>query len=381
MARQRSLAPPRSVALAVALTLAGCTGGPAATTTLGAGDPTSASSGAGSTGGAGSTSGAGTGTGATTGATTEASVGGSASGADLPLLDVGVREDLGSAPAGCGGKIDFVFAIANSWDIEPFLPQLQKSLPGLITGIEEAFDDFDVHVLVANANGGWGSLKCPIQECPVDGGCAAIDAPDYPCWYVHEQEVPPYCDTAEGAGVLFPAGKGATNAPCELAGGRRYITSEEPDIVGAFECIADLGTSGDWRTYVGWGSAQALSSAMNQPGGCNEGFLRDDALLVLTVVFYGGEDSPYNPKVWADMVLDAKGGDQDAVTVITVISDRDQPDAVCPPETKSGSVLLHEFASYFDHRHLISLCEPSYVPGFEDAVDVVLDVCAGFGAE
>ncbi|MBK8264989.1 MAG: hypothetical protein IPK80_27075 [Nannocystis sp.] len=80
---------------------------------------------------------------------------------------------------------------------------------------------------------------------------------------------------------------------------------------------------------------QALSAAMkpemNAPGGCNAGFLRDDALLMVTFIGGYDYDSKGNPDLWADRVLSAKGGDQGAVVMVSIL------DPKCPRMIESAS--------------------------------------------
>lgn len=59
---------------------------------------------------------------------------------------------------------------------------------------------------------------------------------------------------------------------------------EEPDLQGAFACGARVGTAGNPSERPMNGMTEALSPALNGPGGCNEGFLRDDAILVVTFI-------------------------------------------------------------------------------------------------
>ena len=79
-----------------------------------------------------------------------------------------------------------------------------------------------------------------------------------------------------GAGEVFPAGvSGEANKPCPIDGGRRYLVKGQSNLEETFACIATVGASG-----YGW-LGQALTAAMqtniNDPGGCNNGFLRKDA--------------------------------------------------------------------------------------------------------
>jgi hypothetical protein len=52
------------------------------------------------------------------------------------------------------------------------------------------------------------------------------------------------CDKVLGAGLTFNVGGYAANKLCDLHGGHRYIVGDEPDMAGAFECIAKVGVSG-----------------------------------------------------------------------------------------------------------------------------------------
>jgi hypothetical protein len=75
----------------------------------------------------------------------------------------------------------------------------------------------------------------------------------------------------------------AANKLCDLHGGHRYIVGDDPDMAGAFECIAKVGASGG-DPLMGDAMIAALSPKLNGPGGCNEGFLREDALLVVALI-------------------------------------------------------------------------------------------------
>jgi hypothetical protein len=116
--------------------------------------------------------------------------------------------------------------------------------------------------------------------------------------------------------------------PCEL-GEHRYITKDTPDIAGAFECIARVGAVGPNR--MGDALVAAISPKLNAfdpVPGCNAGFLRDDALLVLTMI--GPEDAPFgwNSKAgpwqdWRQAVVDAKHGNLDAIVALGIVSGED----------------------------------------------------------
>ena len=58
-----------------------------------------------------------------------------------------------------------------------------------------------------------------------------------------------------------------------------------------------------------------------QAGGCNEGFLRDDAILVVTFIT-DEEDtgSAGNPDSWKQTLVDAKGGNEEAIVVLGLVA-------------------------------------------------------------
>jgi hypothetical protein len=112
-------------------------------------------------------------------------------------------------------------------------------------------------------------------------------APDYPC---QQLDLVTACDRMWGAGEVFPAGSnGEANKPCPIDGGRRYLVKGQSNLEETFECIATVGASG-WTSL-----GQALVAAVqdgdpmhNKLGSCNPGFLRDDALLMVTFIATNG---------------------------------------------------------------------------------------------
>jgi hypothetical protein len=279
--------------------------------------------------------------------------------------DTPPQPDFGPvAPAGCAGKIDFLFVISSGlfdWG----LPQMLEAVPGFYTTIADTFPDFDTHILVTDVDAGWRIDDCayctddcdPAGEPPLCG--AEIDA----------------CDTTLGAGVTFSTGEWAPNRRCDLAGGRRYITKDEPDPLAAFECIA-TSSAGTASVHAGEAMFKAFSPELSGPGGCNEGFLRDDALLVVTIFANGDTDSDGHLYTWKNKLLAAKYGDPDAFLVLVISGDDDIPDGVCPDT--GGVNRLRQFADYVPHGMFGSMCAKSYVPFFTDAATAVLELCDGF---
>src|SRR5690606_33456410 len=114
---------------------------------------------------------------------------------------------------------------------------------------------------------------------------------------------------------------------------------------------------------------EAISPKFNGPGGCNEGFLRDDALLVVTIlsdVF--DQFSQGTVESWIDALLAAKHGDEDAFAVLVLTTDVDVGYwQHCHPDLYSAEKnRLRLLVEGIEHGFIGSICEETYTPCFED---------------
>src|SRR5690606_32044998 len=74
----------------------------------------------------------------------------------------------------------------------------------------------------------------------------------------------------------------------------------------------------------------AVGSALNGTGGCNQGFVRQNAILVVTVITDEEEsNSAGNPADWKQALVNAKLGDESGVVVLGLVGDTNTPNAVC----------------------------------------------------
>ncbi|MBZ5708614.1 hypothetical protein [Nannocystis pusilla] len=275
------------------------------------------------------------------------------------MLDVGTEQDVESPqPAGCKGKIDFLFVISRDQVMAEGQAKLVAAFPDFVETIETKFAEFDYHIMVVDADNHWGWPTCTAQCPELEGLCGTMD---YPC-----DHAPSACDGDMGAGTIFNAGLNAPNKPCELASGRRYIEKGQPELVETFTCLAQVGTSGYNR--LGDAVAAAVSSAMTESGACNEGFLRDDALLMVTIIGPPDQDSLGKPKEWAQALLDAKHGDADSVVMFRIC------DATCPVYDAACTLTKY----YFPYHHIESLNVPAFGPAFDVATDLVETACSAF---
>jgi hypothetical protein len=301
------------------------------------------------------------------------------SGTDI-RRDVGTAMDFGTVqPPGCKGKVDILFVISRLHTMKTEQTQLLASFPGFIDTIEHTLEGFDVHILTANPDGKWPGYVCETGGRPCTDywpNCGPT-AMDYQC-NVYPDLVTE-CDKILGAGLTFNVGGYAANKLCDLHGGHRYIVGDEPDIASAFECIAKVGVSGG-DPPLGDAMIAAISHELNGPGGCNEGFLRDDALLVVVLVKDNADDeSKSYAKTQYEAIVAAKGDPNSVVMLAVTPQPYQEGDPMIPGCTYDVPPLnFSELLSRFTYTVYGDTCAPSYAPFFEAAIDKIGEACESF---
>ena len=330
-----------------------------------------------------STSGSSTGVDTTSTGPADDSAGSSASSSmstGESTLDVGTVMDFGPVqPPGCKGKVDLLFVISRQGTMKTEQKQLLASFPGFIDTIEQKLEGFDIHIMTANPDGDW-----PGDVCQYQGGCM-MNWPDCGDWaegYNCETypDMVTACDRQLGAGLIFNASADAANRLCDLQDGKRYIMSGEPDMAGALECIAKVGWSGG-AAAMGDAMIAALSPALNGPGGCNEGFLREDALLVVALITdFHDETSKSYTKQQYEAIVAAKG-DPGAVVMLAVVPNAPgefEPAEKCDYEGGDSYGIFEDLLSRFPYKVFGDTCTPSFAPFFDQAADKIGEACESY---
>lgn len=272
------------------------------------------------------------------------------------VFDVGTIPEPPAPDAGCDA-VDFLFVIDNSATMGLEQENLVANFPAFIGGIQSTLQDVDsyhVGIVTTDAYG------------PNTDACSDI-----------------------GGLVVRTGGEDSSQTNCgPYASGANFIT-EEDDLEAAFSCAARVGTDGDPSERPMTAVREALSIAMSVPGACNEGFLRDDALLVVVVIsdeadgpgdpeaFLTDGTSTGTPQLWRDTVVAAKQGIAENAVALVLAN---YHGGACEPfdEMFDGANLV-EFAELFgDNGFVGGICERDYAPLFAQAVDVVSSACAGF---
>lgn len=308
--------------------------------------------------------------------TDEPTAGATSNDSSAPKLDLAMADFGMPAPGEGCTKVDFLFVLDNSISMGDEQQNLANSFPGFISTIQSQVQAQDYHIMVIDTDDQdkWGEKwdKCH-QKCMTDDpgdGCLTVYFPDIVCGM--EPPPPEACDQTLGAG----RNKGAGGPPvaCPVDGGLRYMTQAQGDLGGAFDCVANMGATGNSNERP----AEAMLAALGpqtEAGGCHPGFLRDDAVLVVTMISDEQENgSPGTPQTWYDDLLALKGGNTTAIVLLSLNGDAETPGLECTPTAK-----MVEFVAKFGDRGIIdSICAPDYSPFFQDAVSVIDYACDEF---
>lgn len=199
----------------------------------------------------------------------------------------------------------------------------------------------------------------------------------------------------DGALVTQTGGEGASNKGClPFTSGKRWMDETE-ELGSKFACAGQVGTSGDGNERPMYTMLRAVNPDLNAPGACNDGFIREDALLVVVVITDEEDDhevpgcsvaqpgSPGEPLDWFNGLVFAKGGVESNIVVLSLIG---PVDPTCPGLDKcnggiNGAELssrISQFTSMFTYGSVGQICAPSYKQFFSDAISVIDSACENF---
>lgn len=265
-------------------------------------------------------------------------------------FDLGIIPDSPKLDMGCR-KVDFLFIVDNSGSMSAQQAQLLASFPGFINAMQSALegvvDSYHVGVLTSDNYSG---------NAP---GCNTI-----------------------GDLVTQTSGFDSSNMVCTpFAQGGRFAT-EQDDLQVKFPCMAQVGTNGSPIEQPVTALIASFNPAKTGPGDCNDGFLRDDAILVVVIVT---DDPPYDfdfddahpltdTTDWYDDVIAAKNNDPEALVVIGFI-----------PWMSVGCVfggespnLIGFIDSFGEQGVKASICEPDFGPVFASTIETIVSTCENF---
>ncbi|MBZ5714987.1 hypothetical protein [Nannocystis pusilla] len=278
-------------------------------------------------------------------ATSEASAVDDTSGGAGPKFDIGETPDGGPPPEpkACL-KVDLLFVVDNSASMKDEQDNLVASFPGFVEEIQLQLEDAEsLHIGVVSTD------KYDGNENP--------------------------CDGVLGGLITQTDGSNSSNAYCgPYVSGLRFMT-EQDDLATRFACAAQVGTSGDSNEKPLQAALRALGPDLAQPGQCNEGFVREDALLVLVIITDEEEDgSSGDPPDWFAEIVALKGGVETNIVTLALIGPEN-------PECASAAEVAHriiDFAEMFTYGSIGQICADSFQPFFHDAISVIDQACENF---
>jgi len=281
---------------------------------------------------------------------------------DLPPTpqDSGPSDDTGGGK-GCE-KIDFLFVVDNSSSMNVHQQNLRNSFGPFIDTIISTVQGSDYHIMVIDSD-----------ECVINNiGTIPPPPPPYQCQNG--------CDAVLGAGHI---------RDCAVPDGKRYLTSalDAATLKSTFQCIANVGITGSADEMPMSALVEAVGP-LNGPGQCNEGFLRNDAVLVITVISddhsgWSGNDNENGfggtPQSWFDGVMAAKKGVLENVVVLGLYAQLSDPFTCIAYAPREADQFI-AFTKMFGSQGIIgTVCAPDYNnPFFQNAVALIDTTCEGF---
>ncbi len=233
--------------------------------------------------------------------------------------------------------VDFLFVIDNSGSMADNQSKLVANYGVFIDGIRDAVDAVEsMHV-----------------------GVVTTDAYPYNA---------PDCQALGGL-VVQTGGPRSSGGHCgPYADGFNFMT-ERDDLDARFPCAASVGIDGSGAESPLTAGLAAISSPLVDDGQCNEGFVRDGALLVLVIIT--DEEAEVDPQFAASGIIGAKGLSD---TVVVLLANTPGSDCEISGGAQVGEGLA-SFASIFPHGFVGPICASDYTEVFTQAVDVVEEAC------
>ncbi|MBC8071756.1 MAG: hypothetical protein IAG13_25750 [Deltaproteobacteria bacterium] len=259
----------------------------------------------------------------------------------------GVPEpDLPQDDAPCR-RVDLLFVVDNSHSMADEQANLVASFPGFIDGIESilgASTDYHVGVITTDANEHNGL------------GCRTL-----------------------GALTTRTSGEHSSEDVCgPYAEGGSYMSPRD-QLADTFACAAQVGVEGSGYEQPMDAMIATLEERSAKLRLCNDGFLRDGALLVLTLITDEEDDggSIGDPALWYEQVLGER--DPSAVVVLSLVG-HPKPNACIPAQWTGmdGAELaprLIEFTEMFEYGRVGDVCAPEYGTFFADALSGIAEAC------
>ena len=255
-------------------------------------------------------------------------------------------------------KVDFLYVVDNSASMTDEQVSLARSFAGFSRVVQDTLDSIDPQIMVIDTDSrNVGDI---------------INASE-------QQEPGNACDGMLGAGQRM----GAEGESGGVMGDGRFMHGDQGHAAETFECLAHVGTLGDASERPIAALLAATGASAGAAQDCNMGFLRDDAILVVTLITDEEDEVTHgDPAEWKRALLDVKGGDEDAVVVLGLIGDLQVPGGLpggpCGDLDAAAAPRLQQFVESFELGSLGSVCADDYSEFFAQAGAAIDTACEAF---
>lgn len=272
--------------------------------------------------------------------------------------------------------VDFIFVVDNSSSMADEQQFLAQAVPGFVSAMQSALPDVETFQVGVVDTDGFPGLYA---EDPL--GCDPEIADDCTS-----------CDNQLGAFLDKPQSATDPTLSCNFSTGLSYMDGTSEDFANEFGCAAIVGTQGNPIEQQAGALLAAVSPEHNGAGGCNEGFVRDEALLVFLVIsdeednFMSPPDpqggSLGEPADWATAITDAKDGKDANVVALGLLGGSpkfsDCADLSSGVDGAEQTSRLVSMVEQFPTSFVGSVCSEGYAEFFQDALKKVSEGCANF---
>lgn len=250
-------------------------------------------------------------------------------------------------------EIDFLFVVDNSVSMRKEQESLAKAVPQFIETLTNSKPELekDYHIGVVTTD----RFDQNPKECRFLGGL------------VTGVEV----QVTNSEGILEWVRKDCG----PYKSGLNYMTQED-DLRKTFTCAARPGIIGSSEERQIGALLGAVQADKGEKGQCNEGFVRDDALLV--VVLISDEDAEHDtqePEQWRKELLALKKNDPKRLMMVSIVA---PPDHQCNEDEGVVNVAnrIVDFTGLFGKRGFVGdICAPNYEGIFDKAVGMIDFAC------
>jgi hypothetical protein len=251
-------------------------------------------------------------------------------------------------------KVDFLYVVDNSASMVDEQENLARSFVGFSRVVQQTLGDIDRQIMVVDTD---------------DTNVTDIVS-----------ETGNMCDGRLGAGTRM-SWQGQS---CGMPAGERFMRNDQANLEDTFSCLAKVGTLGNVDERPIDALLRATGATVSDlDEECNAGFLRDDALLVITIITdEEDEKSKGDPESWKRALLAAKNGNERALVVLGLLGDTKVPGGLpggpCDELYATDSPRLRHFVEGFELGSLGSVCADDYSTFFAQAVSTIDTACAEF---